>query len=149
MTELRSIVKYLYCIHFLQLNKADCLKSFATAMQSAAFGHDPEVPGTSSTITVELRSYVKDSSSSMEQVRADNRLVGLDERGSATMWCSVKGGWQGERCPMWWGTQMSTYLLCHSKALTWFDKSSNCDALQWPSILLHRNALKWQYYCRY
>lgn len=85
MTELRSIVKYLYCIHFPELNKAGCLKSFATDMHSAVFGHGPEEPGTSSTITVDLRSFVKDSSSSMEQVRADNRLVGLGEGGSATM----------------------------------------------------------------
>lgn len=85
MTELRSIVKYLYCIHFPELNKADCLKSFATAMQSAVFGHGPEDRGTSSTITVELRSFVKDSSSSMEQVRTDNRRVGLGEGGSATI----------------------------------------------------------------
>lgn len=39
---------------------------------------------------------------------------------------------------------MSAYLLGHSKPLKWFAKSSNCDGLQWPSIPLHKNALKRQ-----
>lgn len=72
-------------VHFPELNKADCLKSFEAAMQSAVFGHGPEEWGTSGTETVELSSFVKNSSSSIEQVRAVNRRVGLSAGGSATI----------------------------------------------------------------
>lgn len=58
-------------------------------MQSAVFGHGPEERGSSSTVTVELRCFAKDSRLSMEQVRAINRRIGLSVGGSVTITTNV------------------------------------------------------------
>lgn len=79
MTELGSIVKQLHCIYTFQ-NSIMLTALKALKHQRRALGHGPEEGGTSSMVPGELRRFVKEPRSPMEQLRTDN------SQGSCECW---------------------------------------------------------------